>query len=1099
MKQKTKNSHLPLIAALVLLIGLMSVLLGMNYFWQRQGQEKTVQRMQTELDARGERLGLFLNRFRADTRLLAESQEVDAFFKSRALGMSMEYGLKASLDNIRQLFAQRINNIDLGHASVYQRIALLDLSLATLTEWPEGGTPQIDLRLQAHDRISFTSRQGRLDIVRKVVNGGSHQGYLVVSVDYRALHGQLHPGYEQDGVQCLMTLHDDIVFPAFVAGANRRMAELAVRLKSRPAYRPSQQDMQLFADAGSDPPPQPALFFTRVEGYPFSIYQLISADELYSRASPTVLLVAMLLFSATVVAFTLRLVRSASRNQALNENLRALQQREEALREKNSEIELIISGAELGTWVWDMPAGRIRVNEQWARMLGYDVDELELTPANWSRLVHPDDWRRVQKELKHLLAKDPGTHITDHRLRHRSGKWIWVRSVGQVFSRDATGTPLLVKGIQIEITELKNALKQAEAARQEADSVISNFLDSLLVVDRELKVSRINKETCSLLGYHESDLLGKPVRRLFAEAPATVETYFNAPGSAGAAGQPELRNIELSFLTAAGKLLPVSINLAQVKNKQGETIGVVAGAKDISTLKQTLRDAEQQRTFIENILDIIPGGLLVIGPDSGLIRHNRTFDQLLQSWSGAYNLPADILRRDILARLAEHLPQRRSGEFRLTSVRGDLTVEYHASDTAGDGTVSRVVFLHDVTERQRAEAARKLQSTVLEQTSEGVIVTDTQTEIQFANLAAQTISGYSAAELLGQKTSLFKSSAHDGAHYRRLWQTILAGNVWSGSLTNQAKDGSRFEVEATISPVRNDRNRITHYVALWRDVRQERALQQQLLQAQKLEAVGQLAAGVAHEINTPIQYIQNNLSFFKTSYQSLTILLDTIRNGLEQPELLHSRAWQRQVREQAESCDLEFLREEIPQGLDEALEGIDQVTRIVSAMKEFSHPGTAEKVPTDLNRLIESAVVVTRNEWKYVSELELQLAPDLPLLFCDPGSWSQILLNLIINSADAIKATETGNAPGRIVIATRAGTDNIEVVVRDNGCGIEVEAKDRIFEPFYTTKDVGKGTGQGLAIVYDLVVNKHGGTIVCDSEPGRGSAFTIRVPANGQG
>jgi signal transduction histidine kinase len=167
-------------------------------------------------------------------------------------------------------------------------------------------------------------------------------------------------------------------------------------------------------------------------------------------------------------------------------------------------------------------------------------------------------------------------------------------------------------------------------------------------------------------------------------------------------------------------------------------------------------------------------------------------------------------------------------------------------------------------------------------------------------------------------------------------------------------------------------------------------------------------------------------------------------------------------------------------------------------MKEFSHPGGSEKVSTDLNRVIESTTVVTRNEWKYVAELKTELAADLPLLVCDPGAWSQVFLNLIINSAHAIAEKSAGDGLGQILVRSRKVDEEVELQITDSGGGIAPEHQERIFDPFFTTKGVGKGTGQGLAIVYDLVVNKHGGSIVCSSEPDQGTTFTIRIPLNQQ-
>ncbi len=646
--------------------------------------------------------------------------------------------------------------------------------------------------------------------------------------------------------------------------------------------------------------------------------------------------------------------------------------------------------------------------------------------------------------------------------------------------------------------ELKTAISQAQAARQEADSVISNFLDSLLVVDNDLRISRVNRETCHLLGFTEDELLGRPVSDLFDEPETAVTAYFNFPFQPETQDKIELRNLELTFVAGDGARLPVSINLARVTNEAGDTVGVVAGAKDISELKQTFIQAEQQKQFIQNIFNTVPGGLLVIDGGFLLTQSNDTYNQLVERWSGKYGFVEEKLAAQILTGLAQKLPGQQSGEINIPGADDELIIEFHSSSVSmQESRDSRVIFLHDVTSRHKAEAVRKLQSTVLEQTSEGVIVTDTEGIILYCNLAAQTMSGYDNHEMIGQKTSLFKSGINDGEFYQLLWDTLKKGDVWNGSMTNRHRDLTLYETEITISPVRSTGNEVTNYVSLWRDVSQVRSLQQQLLQSQKLEAVGQLAAGVAHEINTPIQYILSNLTFFKKSFANLTPLLDELQRGLKKTKLSLDPEWKQTLSRLVEESELEFIREEIPEGIEDALAGVMHVARIIAAMKEFSHPGRENKSPTDLNRLIENALVITHNELKHVADVETSFDTGLPFLNCEPGSISQVLLNLIINAADAIKEREDTDSLGKITISTRQVEQNIELRLSDNGVGIVKDVHDRIFDPFFTTKEVGKGSGQGLAIAYDILVNKHLGNIVCESTPGQGTTMIIKFPLDG--
>lgn len=269
-------------------------------------------------------------------------------------------------------------------------------------------------------------------------------------------------------------------------------------------------------------------------------------------------------------------------------------------------------------------------------------------------------------------------------------------------------------------------------------------------------------------------------------------------------------------------------------------------------------------------------------------------------------------------------------------------------------------------------------------------------------------------------------------------------------------------------------------------------IQKELLQAQKLEAVGQLSAGIAHEINTPTQYVGDNIRFLQDSFADVLRVLGAVE---ERSKSEAAEADAEPARE-ADEVDIEFLREEIPRAISESVEGIDRVSSIVRALKDFSHPSKS-RIPEDLNRAIESTAIVARNEWKYVADLELDLDRDLPPIPCVLSEFNQVILNLIVNASHAVKSVVgDGGAKGRIRISTRLSDGEAQIAVEDSGAGIPKDIVDRVFEPFFTTKPVGAGTGQGLAIAHNVIVEKHGGTLAVDSEPDTGTTFTIRLPAD---
>jgi PAS domain S-box-containing protein len=303
----------------------------------------------------------------------------------------------------------------------------------------------------------------------------------------------------------------------------------------------------------------------------------------------------------------------------------------------------------------------------------------------------------------------------------------------------------------------------------------------------------------------------------------------------------------------------------------------------------------------------------------------------------------------------------------------------------------------------------------------------------------------------------------------------------------------------TITAVRMGDRNTTELLAIGSDVTERSMLEAQLRQAQKLESVGQLAAGIAHEINTPTQYIGDNVRFLKDAFGELKGLLATYErvtgagHSKTQPEA------EKEMAAAAELADSAFLLEEIPKAIDQTLEGVTRVSKLVGAMKEFSHPGSKEKIPVDLNHAIENTIAVARNEWKYVADIDTDLDATLPQISCLPDEFNQVILNLIVNSAHAIAEVvgKDATAKGRIHVATRNDAEWVEIRIQDTGGGIPEKIRSRVFDPFFTTKEVGKGTGQGLAIARSIVVDKHGGTIDFETEAGKGTTFIIRLPQNG--
>ena len=397
---------------------------------------------------------------------------------------------------------------------------------------------------------------------------------------------------------------------------------------------------------------------------------------------------------------------------------------------------------------------------------------------------------------------------------------------------------------------------------------------------------------------------------------------------------------------------------------------------------------------------------------------------------------------------------------------------------------------------------------IFENSPEGIFQSTPDGKFLCANPALARILGYhSPGELMERVTSiggqLYADPQRRAELLRQLEQHHFVRDFEAEMI---CQDGSRKWVSLAVSRTADVPASTFYYDGLLFDIsaqkqaeRERNRMEIHLRQAQKLEAIGQLAAGVAHEINTPIQYVGDNTRFLKDSFNNLTSLLRNhgellaaAKQNAVTPELVA------QVEAAQAASDVEYLFGQIPQSISETLEGVERVAKIVRAMKEFSHPGGKEKSAADLNKAIETTTTVARNEWKYVSDLKLDLDPELPLVPCFIGEFNQAILNLVVNAAHAIGdfVQQHPGTKGTITIQTRRQGDQAEVRVSDTGTGIAEEHRSHIFEPFFTTKDVGRGTGQGLTLVYSAIVKQHGGTVHFETEMGKGTTFIIRLPVN---
>ena len=366
-------------------------------------------------------------------------------------------------------------------------------------------------------------------------------------------------------------------------------------------------------------------------------------------------------------------------------------------------------------------------------------------------------------------------------------------------------------------------------------------------------------------------------------------------------------------------------------------------------------------------------------------------------------------------------------------------------------------------DRKRSEEDQVRLETVLEQAAETIMITDRDGFIQYVNPGFEAISGYTRREVIGRRPQFLRSGYHDAEFYEKMWDELKNGRVWRGHLVNRRKDRSTYELDATISPVKNDEGEITHYVSVRKDVTEETALRKQLYQAQKMEAIGTLAGGIAHDFNNLLMGIQGNVSLMR----------------IEMPP----------THTDQKRC--ETIESYIKKGAD-----------LTRQLLGIARGGKYQQVPTDITKLVNANLTMFGRTRK---EIRIHMASENRSCIAevDPGQIDQVLLNLFVNAWQAMPdgghlyvqtqlVPVDSRHPG--VAGLKPG-DYVKIIVTDSGLGMNKSVMDRIFDPFFTTKEKSRGTGLGLASAYSIIKN-HGGSILVQSEPGKGASFIIMLPAS---
>ncbi|MBN9662101.1 MAG: PAS domain S-box protein [Acidobacteria bacterium] len=663
---------------------------------------------------------------------------------------------------------------------------------------------------------------------------------------------------------------------------------------------------------------------------------------------------------------------------------------------------------------------------------------------------------------------------------------------------------------------LYEAIRKQSQTQDRLSLISKAAKDAIILLDEEGRVVHWNEAATTMFGYETAEIMGRNVHELlapgrFLEEHRSAFEKFRETGLGAAVGV----TLELQALRQTGEEFPIELSLtATPVDGKWWALGIVRDISHRRHVESTLRESEERfrRLFEEG-----PLGIALVRPDLSIHRANTALTQMLgyseaelqhltvKEFTAPEDLPATMQQAELLLRgaIPSYQIQKRYVRKNRTQLWAHTSVSL-IRDEAGAPKYG-LVMIEDITARVDNEETQRLAEAklresehrltkILESVPVGIAIVSLDKRIRWANQAALGMIGAPDLDIIvGQPCNQVLCQFSD----TQCPFCDTGEAVMSAETTMARSDGALLPVLKSTHTVEFD-NEIVR-LETFMDLRDRKRLETELGHSRKLEAVGQLAAGVAHEINTPIQYVGDSVQFLKEAFESFVQLLPHYRRLAAMPAGAEEvAAITTEIKRQEEEMDLDWLLNEIPSSFTRCLDGIERVARIVRAMKEFAHPDGREKRPADLNHAIQSTLTIAHNEYKYVADIETHFG-DIPNVICHVSELNQVFLNLIVNAAHAIAGhLENTGLRGAIGITTSRQGQNVRIDIEDTGGGIPDEIRDRIFEPFFTTKAVGKGTGQGLAIARSVVVDKHGGTLTFKSNHGLGTTFTVLLPIDGK-
>ncbi len=605
----------------------------------------------------------------------------------------------------------------------------------------------------------------------------------------------------------------------------------------------------------------------------------------------------------------------------------------------------------------------------------------------------------------------------------------------------------------------------------ELNQIFNTAGHGMTVIDKDFNVLLTNERFSRLAGVSEEETKGKKCYEIFPDSSC----HTSACPLTRIVGGEERVESDVEKERGDGSRVPCIVTATPFRGPDGELLGIVEDLKDITERKQTEKTLKESEDKYRTIFETTGTATMIVDEDAVISMVNTEFEKIFgfakTDIEGTQNWDKFIVE-DALIKMGEYHALRRNDpnaapwnyEVRGIDKKGNLK-DLFLTISVIPGTKKSVVSILDITDRKRVEQEHVLLATAIEQAAEGITIIDRDGTIQYANPASERISGYRREELIGQNHSILRSSKYDKEFYGAMMDKLSRGEMWTGHMFNEKKDGTPYKVEASISPIRDNAGTIFYYVMIARDVTREADLETQLRQVQKMEAIGTLAGGIAHDFNNILAAIMG--------YTEMALY--------DVPEGTSGRRNLEQV-------------------LKAGYRGKDLVKQIIT----FSRRRDEERRPMQISPIVKEALKLLRASLPTTIDIRQNIKSQSGMVLADPTQIHQVLMNLISNAAYAMREkggvlevslTDVDISPEDVAPPhpdLKPGP-YLKLTVSDTGHGIENAIRERIFDPFFTTKKPGEGTGMGLAVVHGIV-KSYGGAILVDSEPGKGSTFAVFFP-----